>query len=112
MNIDWNDIILIFKESNKNLISINISLLNDININNEEFISKLTNLDFLKKIEEKPILETILLNSELLDKRGDKIWKKNKNEIRGGYEYIQPNKDWIGIGLKVHDKFDRGTILG
>lgn len=109
LNIDWNDIILIFKESNKNSIIVNISLLNDININNENIISKLTNLDFLKKIEEKPILETILLNSELLDKRGDKIWKKNKNEIRGGYEYIQPNKDWIGIGLKVHDKFDRGN---
>ena len=114
LNIDSNYIIIIFKESNKDSIIVNISLLNNIHINNEDFISKLKNLNFLKKLEEKPIFETILLNSELLDKRGDKIWKKNKNEIRGGYDYIQPNKDWIGIGLKIHDKFDRGnnTWLG
>ena len=108
LKIDSKYLILLFKESNLNSIVVNFSLINDINIYSN-IIPKFKNLNFLKKIEEKPILDAILLNSELLDKRGDRIWKKNKKEIRGGYDYIQPHKDWIGIGLKVYDKYDGGN---
>ena len=108
LKIDSKYLILLFKESNLNSIVVNFSLINDINIYSN-IIPKFKNLNFLKKIEEKPILDTILLNSELLDKRGDRIWKKNKKEIRGGYDHIQPHKDWIGIGLKVYDKYDGGN---
>ena len=32
-----------------------------------------------------------------------------KKEIRGGYDYIQPHKDWIGIGLKVLNMYDNNN---
>ena len=98
----------IYKELNPNSIVLNMSIINETNGVNENIL-KLDKIDFIKKVEEKPILDTIQINPELLDKRLDKIWKKNKNEKRGGYDYIQPQKDWIGIGLNAYDKYDDGN---
>ena len=55
------------------------------------------------------VLDGILLNPELLDHNGD---NKNQgwgyNEKRGGRPYIPP-KGWIGYGLKVWGKYDKGN---
>ena len=108
LDIHPEDLILIYKELNPNSIVLNMSIINETNGVNENIL-KLDKIDFIKKVEEKPILDTIQINPELLDKRLDKIWKKNKNEKRGGYDYIQPQKDWIGIGLNAYDKYDDGN---
>ena len=59
-------------------------------------------------LESMLVLDGILLNPELLDHKGD---NKNQgwgyNETRGGRPYIPP-KGWIGYGLKVWGKYDKG----
>jgi len=55
------------------------------------------------------VLDGILLNPELLDHQGDnKSQGWGYNEKRGGRPYIPP-KGWIGYGLKVWGKYDKGN---
>ena len=110
LGIDSNDLIFIFKDINENSIVVNAAIINEAIEVNKKML-KLKENDFIKKVEEKPILETIQINTGILDKRGDKIWKKDKIEIRGGLQYIQPKKDWIGIGIKVYNKYDAGNNI-
>ena len=79
LEIDSNDLILIFKELNPNSIKVNAAIITEA-IKANQNISKLRNHPFIKKVKEKPILELVQLNPDLLDKRLDKVWKKNKNE--------------------------------
>ena len=71
-------------------------------------MKRLKNEKFIQKVEEKPFIDTIQLNTEILEKK-IKTWKKNKNEKRGGYDYIYPEKEWIGIRIKVANKYDEGN---
>ena len=104
LGIDNNNLILI--NNNINSMSLYGSIINETIENNKKMKSLEGNY-LIKKIEEKPIIEAIQISSEIFDKRGDKIWKKSVNKKRGGLEYIHPTKDWIGIGLKVKDKYDK-----
>ena len=98
---------LIFTNLNKNSMSVCASIINEII--DDKIIYSLESQCFITKVEEKPIIETIQLSPDILDKKGDKIWKKEKCKKRGGLDYINPSKDWIGIGLKVKDKYDGGN---
>ena len=66
-------------------------------------------LNHLVSIESNLILDGVLLNPELLDSRGD---NKNQgwgyNEMRGGRPYYPP-KGWVGYGLRVLGKYDKGN---
>ncbi len=66
-------------------------------------------LNHLVNIESNLLLDGVLLNPELLDSKGD---NKNQgwgvNEMRGGRPYYPPI-GWIGYGLKVLGKYDKGN---
>ena len=64
----------------------------------------------IKRIEQKPILDALEVNEDILDPKGDRdIGWWGINETRGGNKYIPPLNGWIGIGLKVVDKYDNGN---
>ena len=72
-------------------------------------IIKLKEIREIFKIEEKPIIEVLKLNPEILDKAGNRYKGWGINETRGGESYIPPINDWNGIGLKVRDRYDNGN---
>jgi hypothetical protein len=84
---------------------------NNITVNQLQsiFSTYAPHLNHLVSIESNLILDGVLLNPELLDSRGD---NKNQgwgyNEMRGGRPYYPP-KGWIGYGLKVLGKYDKGN---
>ena len=84
---------------------------NNITVNQVQNILAQHSPDYnnLVSIDSYLVLDGILLNPELLDHKGD---NKNQgwgyNEKRGGRPYIPP-KGWIGYGLKVWGKYDKGN---
>ena len=61
------------------------------------------------------ILKELFVNENIVDINGTKNggWNQTLRK-RGGEDYIPPSNNWIGIGLKVKDKYDNGnnTWLG
>ena len=81
------------------------------NIDIQEKMVKLSELKEVKSIYEKNILDSIILNPNMLDERGDRDpseWLDTIQE-RGGYPYNTPSHDWRGYGLKVLDEYDGGN---
>ena len=70
-------------------------------------IEKFDNIEIFKKI----LLDEILLSSELLDSKGDKSREWSVNSTRGGEKYIPPLNGWVGIGLKVLDKYENNDWI-
>ena len=70
----------------------------------EKKIKTLEGKDFIQKMEEKPILEELHIDSSILDSKGDKNKDWSTNSIRGGENYIPPI-GWYGIGLKVNNLY-------
>ena len=67
------------------------------------------NIDF------RMIFKELFINENIVDINGTKNGGWNQNiRKRGGEDYIPPSDDWVGIGLKVKDKYDKGdnTWLG
>ena len=92
--------------------------MNDFNSENIDFdILKqkcLNDKDFqelskLKEVHKSLIMEGCMLNSNMLDPRGNRKDGWGKNEKRGGLDYIPPTQAWIGYGLKVWGKYDNGN---
>ena len=67
----------------------------------------------LKYIEEKPLIESLQLSSDIFDIIGDRpegFWcVESAGTIRGGKDYMPPLDGWNGLGLKVADKYDDGN---
>ena len=89
----------------------------------EPVLSSENNLDKIIKIlsqnnnniDFKMILKRIFISEKIVDINGTKKGGWNQNiRKRGGEEYYPPSNDWIGIGLKVKNKYDKGnnTWLG
>ena len=81
---------------------------------NENSLSKIKENEckdlHIKRIEQEPILNALEINEDILDPQGDRdIGWWGINETRGGNNYIPPLNGWIGIGLKVVDKYDNGN---
>ena len=75
----------------------------NLNMNDRESLN-------ITRIVERPIFNILQINENILDPLGDRdIGWWGVDEIRGGNEYIPPLKDWVGIGLKVLDKYDNGN---
>ena len=70
-------------------------------------MEKFDNIEIFKKI----LLDEILLSSELLDSKGDKSSEWSVNSTRGGEKYIPPLNGWVGIGLKVLDKYENNDWI-
>ena len=84
----------------------------------EEFKQKFQNdnefkeLSYLKDIHEDVIVGACKLNrKEQLDSRGNRSSGWGVNECRGGKPY-DPPIGWIGIGLKVFDKYQDNKWIG
>ena len=63
----------------------------------------------IKKVEKRILLSGCILNTYMLDSRGnnkDGGW--GFNETRGGHPYYPP-VGWTGYGLRVVDRFDKGN---
>ena len=84
------------------------------NLNLDEFKKKFRNdkdfpeLENLKEIHTDVIIGACKLNKNQLDSRGNRIDGWGENEQRGNMDYHPPS-DWIGIGLRVLDKYDNGN---
>jgi len=83
------------------------------NLNIEQFTSKFKNdndpeLQNLKYIQTDVILAGCKLSRGQLDPRGNRVDGWGVNEYRGNKPYYPPI-GWIGIGLKVVDKYDNGN---
>ena len=111
-SIKTNEIIIQYPRSGSVLVTVMFVSedFNNINVQQIQNILSIHSPDYnnLIGLESMLVLDGILLNPELLDHRGD---NKNQgwgyNETRGGRPYIPP-KGWIGYGLKVWGKYDKG----
>ena len=98
---------LIFTDVHSGSVGVHASIINSNGIGLKE-MKKLEQKDYIKKIEEKPLLEALQISGDVLDPRGDRHDNWGINEKRGGEEYIPPLNGWYGIGLKVWGKYDNG----
>jgi len=103
------------KKNNIIIGEINISS-NDIiksdefkNLNRNEMLNKLK-LKKLKKIQT-DVMHGCGLTLNQLDSRGNKVEGWREGENRGGKPYYPP-RGWIGIGLKVIDKYEDNIWIG
>ena len=56
------------------------------------------------------IFKELFIREDIVDINGTKNREWNQNiRKRGGEDYISPSNDWVGIGLKVKDKYDNGN---
>ena len=112
-NIKTNEIIITYPRSGSVLVTV-IFLsedFNNITVNKVQSILATHSPDYnnLLSIDSRLVLDGILLNPELLDHKGDnKNQGWGQNEQRGGRPYYPP-KGWIGYGLKVWGKYDKGN---
>ena len=74
----------------------------------EEAILSLGGFGNITKVGKKPVLESLQINSIVLDPQGDRSQGWGINETRGGEKYIPPI-GWCGIGLNVNGKYDNGN---
>ena len=106
LEIDENNIIL--TDIQKGSVTCKLSIMNSGN-NNLQYKNKLNELQNIKNVEEKPLLESLQISPEILDKRGDRSEGWGVGEKRGGEDYIPPLEGWNGIGLKVWGQYDNGN---
>ena len=84
------------------------------NLNLEQFKQKFQNdkefseLKYLKEVHTDVLIGACKLTKNQLDSRGNRIDGWGVNEKRANLDY-NPPLGWIGIGLKVLDKYDNGN---
>ena len=64
------------------------------------------------EIEKRVMVDEQILSLDILDPKGDRAKGWGINEKRGGEKYIPPLDGWVGIGLKVRDKYENNKWLG
>ena len=89
-------------------VGVDVSILNQ-NTNDANIINNLQQIDGIKKVDEKPMLESLQISKDVLDPIGDRHEGWGIDEMRGGEKYIPPVKGWYGIGLKVLGQYDNGN---
>ena len=102
-NLNINPDNFIFTDVHHGCIAVHSSIINPTK-EVEKKIKELKGKDFIQKIEEKPILEELHIDSSILDSKGDKNKEWSTNSFRGGEKYIPPI-GWYGIGLKVDNLY-------
>ena len=104
LKINSDNIILTALDYN-NLI-FNLLIINEGKINFKD-VKELEKKLNLKKIKEKPLIESLQVSEKILDPK----WNRRKwisGETRGGENYIPP-ENWEGIALKVENEYDNGN---
>ena len=109
------EIIILQNEEEGKLIVQVIFLSDDFNnLNINEFKSKLENdkefknFQFIKEIKSEPIMSAFIFDQSLLDPMGNRTEFFSLLEYRGSYPYYPPF-GYIGIGLNVKNKYDKGN---
>ena len=105
LNIKMENIIL--TEVHHGCVGVYASLINPSKKDEDAMLS-LGDSTFIQKVERKPMLEALQINSVILDPLGDRNKGWGINETRGGEKYIPP-LGWYGIGIKVLNKYDNGN---
>ena len=112
-NIQTNQIVITYPRSGSVLVTIAFRTedFNNITVNQLQqiFQQYAPNLNHLQSIQSNLVLDGILLNPELLDSQGNNLnqgW--GYGEQRGGKPYYPP-KGWLGYGLRVLKKYDKGN---
>ena len=106
LNIDENN--LIFKDIHRGCLGVSCVQVES----SEESEKSLLNLQGkfnIEKVEEKSLLETLQISSNILEPEGNRTSGWGKNETRGGEKYIPPVNNWKGYGLKVRGLYDKGN---
>ena len=78
------------------------------NFKNDEEFKELANL---KEIHSEVIMGGCKLSKNQLDSKGNRVEGWGEGELRGGKPY-NPPLGWIGIGLKVLDKYENNDWIG
>ena len=78
------------------------------NFKNDDEFKELANL---KEIHSEVIMGGCKLSKNQLDSRGNRVEGWGEGELRGGKPY-NPPLGWIGIGLKVLDKYENNDWIG
>ena len=80
-------------------------------LNSENILDKIIQIikPYHNNIDFRILLKELFIDENIVDINGTKNggWVQNMRK-RGGVDYI-PSNDWIGIGLKVKDKYDKGN---
>ena len=112
-NIKTNQIVITYPRSGSVLVTIAFRTEDYNNITVDQlkgiFQQHAPNLNKIIGIESNLVLDGILLNPELLDSKGNNLnqgW--GVGEKRGGRPYYPPS-GWLGYGLKVLGKYDKGN---
>ena len=100
---------IILKDVKHGSLKVTFSLI-DQTSNEDRTISRLNDLDDVIEIEKRVMIDEILLSPDVLDPKGDRYSGWGVDEKRGGEKYIPPI-GWIGIGLKVLDKYENNNWL-
>ena len=112
-NIPMNQMVITYPRSGSVLVTIAFGTedYNNLQVNTLQniFSQHAPSLNHLMGIESNLVLDGILLNPELLDERGNNLnqgW--GRGEKRGGRPY-NPPLGWMGYGLRVFGKYDKGN---
>ena len=118
-NIPVDKIIVTFPQKGSFHVSVIFQSEEFENLDEQSFYNKFKNdsefdeLKNLKEIHTDTIINIVKITKNMLDKRGNRVYGWGINEQRGNKPYYPP-LNWIGIGLKAMDKYDKGnnTWLG
>ena len=100
---------LIFKDVRYGCVQSTLSILEQSS-SEDMSISTIYNLENVTAINKKVLVDELLLSPDIFDPKGDRCEGWGINETRGGEKYIPPI-GWIGIGLKVLDKYENNDWL-
>ena len=108
LNLNSKDISLVNPYYKNGYCSLDLTS-DEINYNNcETIIDKLKNLDGIKKLIPKSLIEGCQLDINIFEPEFNNLINKwGEEEKRGGEDYLPPI-GWTGFGLKVSGKYDNG----
>ena len=106
LNIDKNN--LIFKDIHRGSLGVSCVQVESSEASDESILN-LEGKYNIEKVDEKPLLETLQISSNILDPEGNRTCGWGQNETRGGEAYIPPLNNWKGFGLKVTGLYDKGN---
>ena len=116
-NIEPEKIIVTFPEKGSLRVQVIFQSDEFNNLNKKDFLTKFQNdkdfgqLKHLKEVHSDLVMSGCKLTKSQLDKRGNRVKGWGVNEKRGKIDYFPP-LGWIGIGLKVLDKYDDNIWIG
>ena len=118
-NIPIDKIIVTYPEKGSVIVQVIFESNEFNNLDKKEFLNKFRNeneddfeeLKKLKEIHEDVILSGCKLTKKQLDSRGNRKEGWEENGFRGNLPY-DPPLGWIGIGLKVLDKYENNIWIG